>query len=99
MAYLFLNLKGEYFDAIKSGEKTVEYRLYNKYWKRRLLDGPTFKKWDKIVIRRGYPRSDDHTRQIIRAWRGAWIETITHPHFGDKPVKVFAIPVAFPAYI
>ena len=93
MSYLFLNLKGEYFDQIKSGTKKVEYRIYNDYWKKRLLDGARFKEWDKIVIRRGYPRSDDYTRQIMRNWRGVSIETITHPHFGSEPVKVFAIRV------
>jgi len=93
MSYLFLNLKGEYFDQIKAGTKQVEYRLYNEYWKKRLLDGGRFKEWEKIVIRRGYPRADDHTKQIMRNWRGMSIETITHPHFGKDPVKVFAIRV------
>lgn len=91
--YLFLNLKGEYFDAIKEGSKVWEYRLYNDYWKKRLLVGAAFKEWEKIVIRRGYPKSDDHTKQIMRPWRGARFETITHPHFGPDPARVFAIVV------
>jgi len=94
--YLFLNLKGEYFDEIKAGNKDIEYRLYNQYWRRRLCVGASFKEWEAIVIRRGYPRSDDHTKQIMRAWRGMTIETITHKHFGKQPVKVFAIRVDVP---
>jgi len=93
MSYLFLNLKGEYFDQIKSGDKQFEYRLYSDYWKKRLLVGCSFKEWEKIVIRRGYPKSDDYEKQIMRPWIGVSIETITHPHFGSEPVKVFAIRV------
>lgn len=91
--YLFLHLKGEHFDAIKDGRKVLEYRLYNDYWKKRLLIGSAFKDWEKIIIRRGYPRADDYSKQIMRPWRGARFETITHPHFGPDPVKVFAIVV------
>lgn len=32
MADLHLALKGEYFDAIKAGTKTEEYRLCNRHW-------------------------------------------------------------------
>ncbi len=91
--YLFLNLKGEYFDAIKSGVKAFEYRLYNDYWKKRLLTGARSKEREKIVIRRGYPKAGDHDKQIMRPWRGALIKVIEHPHFGPDPVKVFAIVV------
>ncbi len=93
MAYLHLNLKGEYFDKIKAGEKNWEYRLYNEYWKKRLMKDASFKSWEKIVIKRGYPKSNDHEKQIMRPWVGAIITTIEHPHFGPDPVKVFAIRV------
>ena len=33
---LTFNLKKEWFEKIKSGEKTHEYRLYNSYWEKRL---------------------------------------------------------------
>jgi len=33
---LKLNLHKEFFDAIKSGEKTEEYRTYNDYWESRI---------------------------------------------------------------
>lgn len=89
MALLHLNLKGEYFDQIKTGEKIEEYRLYNDYWRKRLIH----RDYDGIVIKRGYPKRGDATKTIERIWRGWTIKTITHPHFGEKPVQVFAIRV------
>ena len=35
---LYLPLKGKWFDLIKAGKKSFEYRLYNEYWKKRLID-------------------------------------------------------------
>jgi len=95
MNILVLNLKGEYFDQIKSGDKKWEYRLYSKYWRKRLLNGCEFRVWDKIILRRGYPKAGDIDKEIVRDShrRSTRIETITHKHFGPKPVKVFAIPV------
>ena len=84
---LHLNLKGEYFDAIKSGEKVQEYRLYNDYWKKRLVG----RNYRIIAIKRGYPKKDDWERIEARPYRGYQIKTITHPHFGTEPVEVFAI--------
>jgi hypothetical protein len=92
MSTLYLNLKGEFFDTIKSGTKAFEYRLYNDYWKKRLLNADgSLKSWDGIVVRRGYPTAGDPDREIARDWRCAVVETITHEHFGQKPVAVFAI--------
>lgn len=88
MADLHLNLKGEYFDQIKAGTKLFEYRLVSKWEKR--LAGKTF---DRILIKRGYPRTGDQTRIIERPWRGLEVQIRTHPHFGPEPVEVFAIRV------
>ena len=88
MTALHLNLKGEYFDAIKAGTKTHEYRLAAK-WLRR-LEGKSF---DRIFIKRGYPKTGDQERIIERPWRGFEKMTITHPHFGPEPVEVLAIQV------
>jgi len=94
MSYLYLNLKGEYFDEIKSGVKKLEYRFYNNYWKKRLMpNGYVSKEWEGIIIRRGYPKKHDYEKQMHRPWAGLSVETITHPHFGGEPVKVFAIRV------
>lgn len=96
MANLQLAVKGEYFDAMKRGEKTEEYRLYNEYWRARLIfEGPFTAphKFDRLVITKGYPRKDDTSRRIDVPYKGFEIKTITHPHFGPNPVKVFAIKV------
>jgi hypothetical protein len=89
MVDLVLPLKAEYFNAIKSGEKVEEFRLVNEYWRRRL----TYRHFDRIVLTLGYPKRDDHERRIVKPWRGYIMRTITHPHFGPDPVRVFAINV------
>lgn len=89
MANLQLAVNGEYFDAMKRGEKTEEYRLVNPYWGRRIFG----RDYDRLIITRGYPRADDHDRRIDIPYDGFEIKTITHKHFGDHPVKVFAIKV------
>lgn len=91
MTILYLPLKAEYFDAIKAGTKTEEYRLVTPYWKRRLQEG--FNAITEIELMRGYPAAGDTERRIRRPWRGHTIKTIQHPHFGPEPVQVFAIPV------
>lgn len=94
MAKLQLAVKGEYFDSMKRGEKKEEYRLVNEYWTRRLRN-PSGQPWkfDRLIITRGYPKKDDASKRIEIPYHGYEIKTITHPHFGDKPVKVFAIKV------
>ncbi|MDH1255063.1 ASCH domain-containing protein [Comamonas thiooxydans] len=91
MKTLTLPLKREYFEAIRDGTKTEEYRLCTQYWQMRLYS--PFGSYDQIVLTLGYPARDDHARRIVRPWRGYTIKTITHPHFGESPVQVFAIKV------
>lgn len=95
MSDLFLSLKREYFEAIRDGSKTEEYRLCNEYWTKRLAD--RFNTYDRIVLTLGYPARDDHSRRMVLPWHGYTIKTITHPHFGPEPVSVFAIRVSAPA--
>jgi hypothetical protein len=90
MKILTLALKGEYFDAIRNGSKLEEFRLRNEYWTKRLVSVS----YDRIVLTRGYPKSDDFSRRIELPWRGYREITLTHPHFGDDPVEVFAICVS-----
>lgn len=89
MRELHLNLKAEYFDAIAAGDKTEEYRLMTPYWQRRLAG----RDFAQIVLKKGYPSRGDTARQLTRPWAGLAVKTITHPHFGHKPVQVFAIKV------
>ncbi|RDC59742.1 hypothetical protein HME9302_00035 [Alteripontixanthobacter maritimus] len=95
MATLTLPMKGEYFDQIRDGSKTEEYRVRNIHWGCRIV-GKTF---DAIVLTRGYPKGggvEGQTR-LTREWRGFEQKMITHPHFGEKPTPVFAIDVSRPA--
>jgi hypothetical protein len=95
MAKLHLALKAEYFDAIRDGEKTEEYRLVNNYWTRRLHNMWGSKlSFDGIVLTRGYPNRDDTERRLELPWRGFVRKKITHPHFGPNAVEVFAIDVS-----
>lgn len=84
---LQLALNGEYFNQIKEGEKLEEYRLYNDYWKKRLLD----KKFTKLIFTLGYPSRLDTSKRIEMLYMGFTIKVVTHPHFGKQAVKVFAI--------
>lgn len=86
MRVLTLNVKTEYFDAIRDRVKTEEYRLVKPYWSKRLK-----KDYDEIYILCGYPRKDDQSKRLVFPYRG-WIrKEITHKHFGIAPVQVFAI--------
>lgn len=89
MKALRLPLKRQYFEEIKSGEKKHEYRLYNDYWKKRLMG----KDFSHIVLTLGYPKAGDPNRTLNRPWLGFNIKTIQHSEFGEEPVKVFAIRV------
>jgi len=99
MSDLHLNVKTEYFEAIKRGEKTEEYRLYTPYWSQRLIAWPKCPEggwhevppceFDHVVIHNAYKSGDDN--RLTFPWRGWTLKTITHPHFGPDPVAVFAI--------
>ena len=43
---LILPLKKKWFDLIKAGIKTEEYRAANEYWATRLVGKGNFAKWD-----------------------------------------------------
>jgi len=90
MVALTLPLNGIYFDQIKDGSKVEEFRLVTPFWSKR-LEGRSF---ERIILTRGYPSREDQSRRLERRWRGFTRKTITHPHFGDDPVEVFAIDVS-----
>ena len=101
MSDLHLHVKTEYFEAIKRGEKTEEYRRKNRYWESRFLfcvvnpnDGCTRaiyeQHYDSVVIYNAYKRATPENI-LTFPWRGFETKTITHPHFGPEPVTVFAI--------
>jgi hypothetical protein len=92
---LTLPLNGVYFDQIASGEKREEYRLVNEYWAKRLER----RRYDLIALTRGYPKGGgiEGVTRLTRRWNGFVPKTITHAHFGDLPVQVYAIDVSEPA--
>lgn len=89
---LRLNLKGCYFDAIREGTKTKEYRLAEK-WEKRIRNGCYRIGVDEILLLRGYPKRGDESRVMRRIWNGYTIEEIQHEHFGPQKVRVLAIDV------
>ncbi len=89
---LILPLKAQYFDEIKAGTKTEEFRLRTPFWIKR-LEGKSF---HRVILTLGYPSRHDSARRIVLPWRGMRTTTITHPHFGSSPVSVYAIYVATP---
>ena len=89
MKILHLNLNSEYFHEIKSGKKKNEYRLYNEYWIKRLVN----RNYTHIHIKLGYPLKTDTSRIIVRIWHGCFVTNVRHKVFGNKLVKVFAIIV------
>lgn len=94
-AVLTIPVNGVYFDQIRDGTKTEEYRLINEYWAKRLER----RRIDRIVLTRGYPKGGgaEGVTRLTRQWRGFTPKTITHPHFGPEPVFVYAIDVSEPA--
>lgn len=90
MNNLHLNVKKIYFNERRSGNKFEEYRLYNDFWIKRLVERNYF----EIHYKAGYPKKGDKNNIDIMPYRGYTIKTITHPHFGPKPVKVFAIKLS-----
>lgn len=87
MPDLQLAVKAKYFYDAKALIKLFEYRLYNEYWEKRLIG----REYDRLIITLGYPKKGDMDRTLIFPYNGYEIQTITHPHFGDAPVKVFAL--------
>lgn len=52
---LHLILKKEFFDQIKSGEKTSEFREFKAFWIKRLMQSNgSFKHFDLVHFRNGY---------------------------------------------
>ncbi|PSV00731.1 RNA-binding protein [Photobacterium kishitanii] len=90
-----INVNKRWFNEVKDGIKTEEYRLYNDYWKTRLLnkDG-TPKTFKDIKYKLGYPKNGDQSKVLEFEWEGFIVKEITHPHFDNKPETVFAIQLS-----
>lgn len=67
---LTFNLKKEWFEKIKSGEKTHEYREVSEYWNKRLFSyryeyfHTQFPEEFPICFACGYPKKDDKEKRL-----------------------------------
>lgn len=88
---LMLYLKHKWFEQIAVGTKLAEYRLATNFWRKR-LSGLEIGK-SRIMLYDGWP--DKHKigtdKYLEFPFTGFLEETITHPEFGQEPVRVFAI--------
>lgn len=92
MSKLVLQLKSEYFHAIKRMEKPEEFREDSAYWRSRLLnDDGTPKEFESVVFINAYRGGAENRIEV--PYIGFTMKEILHPHFGvEKLVRVFAIP-------
>jgi len=71
MKTLHLVLAYKWFDKIKSGEKTKEYREMKPYWNRKF--GLTLeKKYDKVRFQRGYAKNPETILFGIKKIHQSW---------------------------
>lgn len=84
---LVLHVYTRYFDEIKAGTKTEEYRQKTPKMRRALV-GRTY---SGIIICKGYPRLDDPERTIRFPWKGYREMTVSNTILGKGPIEVFAI--------
>lgn len=84
---LVVNVKREYFEAMKAGIKTEEYRLKTPYWQKR-LEGKHF---DYVEVCLGYPKADDHERRLTFECKGIKTALVSHPIWANEPKFVYAI--------
>lgn len=88
---LTLSLKRKWFDLIKSGVKTEEYRELKHYWSKRLnLGYGKFKEFDKVAFTMGYPKADDESRRIEFKNPKIRIDT-GRKEWGAKPHKMYFV--------
>jgi len=82
---LHFHVRFRYWDEVAEGKKENEYRLFNDYWKKYLLENDNY---DLIYYWRAFTK-----KKMIFKYTGRSIHKIKHPEFGDKPVMVFDVPL------
>lgn len=94
-AVLKLTVKKEWFDLIKSGEKTEEYREIKEYWNNRLTyrEAPFVireKRYEYIEFKNGYSKD---APTIITECKGVSVGKPTQngKHLFDKDVFIISI--------
>ena len=91
---LHLTLKKKWFDLVASGAKTVEYREFKDYWKKRLMDadGKLRCDFDEVHFRNGYSKDSPFMKGGFSAIR--IIHTKHHVPVNDEQLtndRYFAI--------
>lgn len=81
---LFLILHKKWFDQIKAGEKKKEFREVTEYWRRR-IEG---RQYSCIIFQNGYAKN---APRVTVQYKGYSITQLTHEHFKNNPVTVYAL--------
>jgi len=81
---LFLILHKKWFDEIKAGKKKKEFREMTEYWRRR-IEG---REYSCIIFQNGYAKN---APRVKVQYKGYSIAQLTHEHFKNKPVTVYAL--------
>jgi hypothetical protein len=84
MKTLFIVIKKTYFDQIKSGQKKEEYRSVTEYWKKRIVG----REYSHIIFQVGYSKTAERMKVVYNGYHERFL---THAHFGNKEVKVYAL--------
>lgn len=84
MKILYLTLKKKWFDLIKSGQKTEEYREIKPYWEKRLKD----KYFDCVCFKNGYSAN---APQFTIELKGIEIKEGREEWGAEKGVKYFVL--------
>lgn len=87
---LRLNLKRKWWEQIRDGVKSRELRLFNDFWKKRLVG----RDYDEVHLCLGYPKKGDDDKVLKRKFGGCELVSIVHQEFGADEVVVFSIDVS-----
>jgi len=92
VSILHLTLKKKWFDLIKSGEKTEEYREIKDYWTTRLKG----KEFDIVRFRNGYQKNAPQMEFAIKdIWIGYGRVTWGAPRNHKVYIINLGLPVPF----
>ena len=90
---LTVAVRRRWFDEIKAGTKTEEYRLITPYWTKR-LGAP--RSYDFVEITLGYPKKGDKSRRLVFWWRGTTIKRVASTEWDGIVHAVYAIDLSVP---
>lgn len=78
MKILKVIIKKEWYDLIKSGEKTIEYRDYSDFWISRLENkNGSFRHYDLIEFKNGYKAN---SRKMVTEFKGISFDDIEYQY-------------------